>query len=201
MRKLLLLFVVVLMSFPVMVMAQCGTNLTATDQDGTIYQSLKVGPHCWMQTNLKTNVPGSRIYSSDMYPDTNANLETFGRLYPWSVAAGDPMVVGEHNFVKGVCPEGWHLPLPVELQQLAANEVSAVRSTEQWLIPGTNTTGFDLLPGGFYNGNINRCENLLGEAYFWSVGSNKEPVEVWSDCHCEMFLLNPGKINNLNSAD
>ena len=200
MRKLLLVFVVVLMSFPVMVMAQCGTNLTATDQDGAIYQSVKIGPHCWIQTNLKTKASGSMIYRSDMYPDTVANLATFGRLYPWSVAAGFPMEVGEHNFVQGICPEGWHLPLKVEVRQLSTNRSSDVRSAEQWLIPGNNTTNFSLLPGGFYNNGTVRCENLGGEAYFWSVGAAGEPVEVWSDCHCNIIRLNPGKVNNALSV-
>lgn len=195
MRKLFFVFVIVLMTLPMVVLGQCGTNvLTATDADN-IYQSMKVGPHCWMQTNLKTKVPGSRIYISNMYPDTNANLATYGRLYPWAVAAGDPIVVGENGFVRGVCPEGWHIPIPVEVQQLISNGAPATHSIEKWLIPGTNSTGFGLYPGGYYNSFNTRCENLTGEAYLWSFGYNGEPVEVWSDCHCDMYVLNPGKVN------
>ncbi len=199
MKKFLLVLLTVLCMFPVALMAQCGSsNLTATDADGNNYQSLKLGPHCWLLTNLRTNVPGSMIYYSDVYSDTAANLATYGRLYTWNAAVGDPMEVGEHNFVQGICPEGWHIPNEAEVLELTSNIAPDVHATTHWLVPGTNLTNYTQMPGGFYNASLQRCENLLGEAYFWSIGSapGYEPVEVWSDCHCDMVMLNPGKVRN-----
>ncbi len=194
MKKILFVFVIALMLLPMAVFGQCGTQ-TVTEA-GNVYQTLKIGPHCWLKPNLKTNVPGSLIYYSDMYPDTIANLNTYGRLYLWETAVKAPVVADGNGFVQGICPNGWHIPNEAEVVELTSNVAPAVHATTNWLIPGTNTTDYTQLPGGFYNAITNRYENLCGEAYFWSIGSDQKPVEVWSDCHCDMFLLNPGKVQN-----
>lgn len=196
MKKLLSVFIIALMLLPMAVEAQCGSNNLKADDGQNEYQSLKIGRHCWLKPNLKTNVPGSFIYYSDMYPDTTANLNAYGRLYNWETAVGNPVVAGEHGFVRGICPEGWHIPTSAEVQELSTYEAPEVHATTNWLIPGTNTTNYTQMPGGFYNAGTNRYENLCGEAYFWSVGADQKPIEVWSDCHCDKFLLNPGKERN-----
>ena len=196
MKRILLVFVFSLAILPMVVKSQCGVRLSATDVDGNIYSTLQVGPHCWLQSNLKTNVPGSLIYFSDMYPDTIANLDAYGRLYNWKTAVGTPIEVGDHGFVRGICPDGWHIPTETEVLELTSHIAPSVHAATNWLIPGTNTTQYTQMPGGFYNASINRYENLRGEAYFWSVDEAQNPVEVWSDCYCDMFLLNSGKVQN-----
>ena len=196
MKKKLFVLVLSLTLLPLVVKSQCGTNLSATDADGYVYPSLQVGPHCWLQTNLKTMAPGGLVYYSDMYPDIAANLDIYGRLYNWETAVQNPIEVGEHGFVRGVCPVDWHIPTESEVLELTSNIAPAVHATTKWLTPGTNTTQYTQMPGGFYNARTKRYENLCGEAYFWSIGKNQAPVEVWSDCHCDMFLLNSGKVQN-----
>ena len=46
--------------------------------------------------------------------------------------------------------------------------ISALKSTDLWIIPGDNSTGFTAYPAGLYNPNTGRFENLLGETRFWT---------------------------------
>ena len=48
----------------------------------------------------------------------------------------------------------------------------ALRSPLYWITgAGNNSTGFTALPAGYYNGSIERYENLLGATYFWSTSN------------------------------
>ncbi len=194
MKKLLLFAAFSLFLLPFAVMGQCGKTIVAEDAEKS-YPSLKVGPHCWMQYNLSTKVYGSKIYKSDMYPDTNANLSVYGRLYNWyaamNVQPGQSPVVGEHGFVQGICPEGWHLPIDVEVSQLMTNSTPSLHDVQYWLIPGTNTTTYTMRPGGYYNTEKNYGENLCGNSFMWTAQSLDEnnPLVVWSDCHCDHFVV------------
>ncbi|MCQ2270439.1 MAG: hypothetical protein MJZ52_04340 [Bacteroidales bacterium] len=203
MKKLLLCVIFTLFLLPLAVMGQCGTeNLTAQDAEGTTFNSVKVGPHCWLKPNLSIKLDSSKIYKSEMYPDTDANLATFGRLYNWytamNVQPGQSPVVGEHGFVQGICPEGWHLPTEAETRELMNYDAKTLHATEHWFVPGTNTTGFTMLPGGYYNAMKKYGENLGGDCYMWSAQSldPSNPTVIWSDCHCEYFLVNRGSAVN-----
>ncbi|MCQ2271075.1 MAG: fibrobacter succinogenes major paralogous domain-containing protein, partial [Bacteroidales bacterium] len=203
MKKFLLCVIFALFLLPLAVMGQCGTdNLTAQDAEGTTFNSVKVGPHCWLKPNLSIKLDSSKIYKSEMYPDTDANLATFGRLYNWytamNVQPGQSPVVGEHGFVQGICPEGWHLPTEAEIRELMNHDAKTLHSTERWFVPGINTTGFTMLPGGYYNAMKKYGENLGGDCYMWSAQSldPSNPTVIWSDCHCEYFLVTRGAAKN-----
>ena len=203
MKKILCCVLFALFLLPLAVMGQCGTeNLTAQDAEGHTFSSVKVGPHCWLKPNLSIKLDSSKIYKSEMYPDTNANLATFGRLYNWyttmNVQPGQSPVVGEHGFVQGICPEGWHLPTEAETHELMNYDAKTLHATEHWFVPGTNTTGFTMLPGGYYNAMKKYGENLGGDCYMWSAQSldPSNPTVIWSDCHCEYFLVDKSSAKN-----
>lgn len=197
MKRNTLFIIVALFLLPLVVVGQCGSDrLTATDTEGNNYTSLKIGPHCWIQSNVQTQVNGSMIYWSEMHPDTNANLAIYGRLYNWysamNVQPGQAPVVGEHGFVQGICPDGWHLPNDAEVDQLVTKPTPTLHDVQYWLIPGTNTTTYTMRPGGYFNTNKGYGENLCGNSFMWTAKSlnESEPVMVWSDCHCDHFLVN-----------
>ena len=76
--------------------------------------------------------------------------------------------------------------------------MSDLRFNNYWLDGGgNNSTGFALLPGGFYNDNSRRYENLLGEAYLWGVNtaSPSQPKVFWADCHCYMWQVDDSTPN------
>lgn len=156
----------------------CGD--TITDIDGNIYTSKFVGPYCWTLQNLRPthyddgSDLNSMIYNSPTNNDVAANLETYGRLYNWYDAVNLP--AGSTNdpatdslgFVKGLCPEGWHIPNQDNMYSLVPIGAPALKSTNLWIIPGNNSSMFTALPAGIFNPNTNRFENMFGETHFWS---------------------------------
>lgn len=157
----------------------CGEPIA--DADGNHYNTISVGPYCWMQQNLQTRhyangdtVIGNMIYYSFDYPDEAANLEQYGCLYTWYSAVGIPEnstnapTVDLNGFVQGICPDGWHIPTEENMAALADFGAPALKSTILWLYPGNNGTGFTAYPAGLFNPNTNRFENLLGETRYWT---------------------------------
>lgn len=103
----------------------CPGTPTVTDIDGNTYQTVMVGPYCWMAENLKTTK--YRNGASIEYPGNNANAWTgnvlgayawynndpawkniYGALYNWHAV----------NNVNGLCPTGWHVSSQAEWEQL-----------------------------------------------------------------------------------
>ncbi|MCQ2269808.1 MAG: hypothetical protein MJZ52_01080, partial [Bacteroidales bacterium] len=173
----------------------CGDEYTVTDVDGNEYASVRIGLDCWMAENLKTThyadgtlVPNVRSYKGHKdYPDTVQNAQTFGLLYTWNAVMKNTTPATADEMVQGICPDDWALPTAAYFERMMPVDVKTLRTTDYWLVAnGTNTTGFSMLPAGRYNDVHNRCENLLGNAYFWSstTYNNTEVKTFEADCHC-----------------
>ena len=148
---------------------------TVSDIDGNTYPTVLIGTQEWMAANLKTTryndgsaipevtegIPWNQLTTGarcNYNNDTN-NVAIYGRLYNWH-AAIDP----------NVCPQGWHVPMDAEWQQLeltlgmpadeldttvyrgiAQNVGGKLKATTLWTAPNTGATdesGFRGLPGG-----------------------------------------------------
>ena len=175
---------------------------TMTDsRDGKTYRTVKIGDQVWMAENLNyayTGVPykyGS--YTSDStswcYGNDPANCDTYGRLYTWAAAmdsvgkwstngkgCGYNVTCSPTYPVRGVCPEGWHLPDTTEWKTLftavggKSTAGTALKSTSGWKNDyggesgnGTDAFAFSALPAGYgdYDGDYNGGGY---DAYFWS---------------------------------
>jgi len=140
-----------------------------TDDDGNIYQTVKIDGYCWMAENLRTQTPNAMIYKSTVSPDEQANLATYGYLYTWHDAAGgiDSPVRDENGYVRGICPNGWHLPTEKEINVLRTHTAEALSSDNLWVTPfGNNSTGFNALPAGTFNYAADRFQGLHTETMF-----------------------------------
>ncbi len=101
------------------------------------------------------------------------NYQTYGVLYNWAAAmAGSASSTTNPSGVRGVCPDGWHLPSEAEWQELSKyldkDACGKLKETgiEHWDSPNedaSNETGFTALPGGFLS--------TINEKFF-SVGKN-----------------------------
>lgn len=163
------------------------------DADGNEYGSVYVGTaprkYCWTKSNMKTtrymadgheynsgDKVANRIYYAEGHTDTLENLNVYGRLYNWyatvNLAEGstdNPDVTTNGGFVTGICPLGWHVPDSANLMSLNSVDAFDLMSDILWLIPGHDTgAGFYAKPAGYYNYNMDRYENMLGQTYFWS---------------------------------
>ena len=104
----------------------CEYGTLTDERDGHVYKTVKVGDQWWMAENLnfrymqKTKKLDS---SSFCINDSLENCEKYGRLYLWSAAmdsaklyspnnreCGEAGLCNQYASVRGVCPEGWHLP-------------------------------------------------------------------------------------------
>ena len=165
---------------------------TVDDGDGNSYEVVRLGCECWTKTNLKTttyagggNIASAEGYYSTEYPNTSDNIDKFGRLYTWysavNVTEGDdnatPTLTTDPTshiqYVQGICPQGWAIPSQESFQSafIAAGETDNMKTTDGslWLpgAAGTDASGFSAVGAGYYDSNIDRYVNLLGETYWW----------------------------------
>lgn len=148
----------------------CGDITEVTDVDHNTYPAVDLGLYCFTGKNMKaeryaneTAIPNVMTYTADGYSASDI-LDTYGHLYTWDAAT-------QYNSGQGICPTGWHIPTEAEMEYvMAAYEPEELMATTHWVPAiGTNTSDFALLPGGRYNGSINRYEELLVNAYLWTA--------------------------------
>lgn len=161
----------------------CGDDVY--DVDLNSYPTVAVAGYCWTKKNLKvehfpdgvTLIPGAMVYNGSLYNDEVANLSTYGRLYTWYSAVnvpenGNALPVSDGNgYVRGICPDGWHIPSVIEASALLALGASVIKSTDFWVEPNdnTNVTGFTALPAGSYKSALSRFEGLHSWTGFWTA--------------------------------
>jgi uncharacterized protein (TIGR02145 family) len=146
----------------------------ASDIDGNVYNTIRIGSQIWMAQNLKAR----RFRNGDIIPNTIGNDQwantisaaycnfnndeslgdIFGRLY------NSYAIVDSRN----IAPQGWHIPEEKEWQTLfsylggdtVAGGKMKERGTQSWSEPNTgatNESNFTALPGGyrsFYDGSF-----------------------------------------------
>ena len=176
---------------------------TMTDsRDGQTYKTVKIGNQVWMAENLNYAYTGvlynNSGYTSDStswcFSNDPANCIKYGRLYTWA-AAMDSVGTWSTNGkdcgygvqctpiypVRGICPEGWHLPDKAEWNTLftavggASTAGKMLSSTISWSsVPGgwvrdgygTDAYSFSALPAGLRDAT--GYNNVGYHAYFWS---------------------------------
>ncbi|SHL38589.1 fibrobacter succinogenes major paralogous domain-containing protein [Fibrobacter sp. UWEL] len=173
------------------------------DRDGQVYKTVTIGNQTWMAENLNYAYTGVKYlyedgrYTSDStswcYENEPDSCAKYGRLYTWSAAMDSAAVFSETGRgcgyevscnaasidskiqVRGVCPQGWHLPFDAEWEELftAVGGMDSagvkLKSTSGWLDDGDglDSYGFGVLPAGLRY--LDGLFNYAGDyAYFWS---------------------------------
>lgn len=151
---------------------------TMTDsRDGKVYRTVKIGDQTWMAENLNFDLgqggSGENKYDwSWCYGDEPEKCDVAGRLYTWAAAmdsvgawstngkgCGDNKTCTPTYPVRGVCPEGWHLPSKAEWLDLfdavggQSTAGKLLKSQTGWYDNGNDTDafGFSALPAGRRN--------------------------------------------------
>ena len=174
----------------------CEYGELVDDRDGQTYKTVKIGDQWWMAENLNYayiddpfDYEGVTSDSTSWcYDNVPVNCDKYGRLYTWSAAmdsAGSWSTNGKgcgYNKtcsptypVRGVCPEGWHLPTQTEWNTLftsvggSSTAGTKLKSTSGWNHSGegSDAFGFSALPAG--NRGDNGIYGSEGDhAFFWS---------------------------------
>lgn len=178
-------------------------------RDGIIYKAVCIGKQNWMAENLRYNAPGSVFYD-----DNPANGPIYGKLYSWDIMMnGQAASKKVPSGVRGICPEGWHVPSEKEYNEmvtfLGGDEVAggAIKNIDGWQNPNigaTNISGFSALPAGYrWNSSFRKIGT---NAYFWTSSESATPPiqgrfvallhdlpniyllpdqkDVWMSCRC-----------------
>ena len=183
---------------------QCDSSVV--DVDGNEYGIVAMNNECWTTENLRAehycngdpvdakgewyihNVgqsgalvdPAGMEYVSPQGEEIPKNM---GLLYTWEAASNKSTCDETFNtpYLQGVCPCGWHLPTPEEMQYLRTQATQTLRADDpSWMNgSGNNYTRFSALPAGYYNSTNQRFEGYHTEADFWGVadcGNETEPA-------------------------
>lgn len=119
------------------------------DRDGRVYRSVTIGEQTWMAENLNLEYAHGYGYGCALGLEESCNQ--FGRFYSWSAAMDSAAVYGEMGKgcgnwakkdsvcvdsilaglrIRGICPEGWHLPDTTEWNQLIGFVIDKLDSTD-----------------------------------------------------------------------
>ena len=141
---------------------------TLTDgRDGQVYRTVVVGGQVWMAENLNYDYY-SKSGLSFCYGNDSSNCSKYGRLYTGAAAvdsAGifsrDVSSCGGENCswnaeeIRGICPDGWHVPTAIEWNVLMykAGTMGGIREVlidkESWLKQGgRDDLGFSMMATG-----------------------------------------------------
>ena len=203
----------------------CEYGTLTDDRDGQTYKTVKIGEQWWMAENLnyryiqQTYNGGEGDSSSYCYDNDPANCEKYGRLYLWSAAMDSAGIISDNTAngcgygeicnldnvkVRGVCPEGWHLPDSTEWNTLfttvggQATAGTMLKSTEGWYSKGNGSDAysFSALPAG--NRDVDGGYNLVGgNALFWSSTEDNSSLAYfmilyYCDDDAGLFNINKG---------
>ncbi|MFC2118455.1 FISUMP domain-containing protein [Bacteroidota bacterium] len=139
----------------------CGDSFV-DERDSKEYPTVKIGNKCWMAKNLDVgtmingsiNQTNNDIIEKYCYNNDANNCNTYGALYQWD----ELMSYSKTPGVKGICPEGWHIPSDIEWQEMEisiglteieAQRNNAWRGTDQGAQLGNGgSSGFNALYSG-----------------------------------------------------
>jgi uncharacterized protein (TIGR02145 family) len=165
------------------------------NENESIASSVMIGAQEWQTKNLDVDrfrngdlIPYARTYEEwtaagerrdpawCYFDNDTKNGKIYGKLYNWYAV----------NDVRGLAPEGWHIPTDDEwttlTDYLGGEEVAGGKmkttGTAYWIITdigATNESGFSALPGGFrtFEGSFSYSLTSISPkrrtAFFWSV--------------------------------
>lgn len=160
-------------------------------RDGAYYKFSLIGDQVWMAENLNFEIEHSWCLDNEKY-----NCDLYGRLYIWAAAMDSAGVFSEGGKgcgsnvkctpnppVRGICPEGWHLPTSNEWKTLYAtigNRPYAMQAKglKKWP-DATDAYGFSALPVGYYSKGS--FDHVGSSTAFWSATeSGNDYADDWS---------------------
>ena len=176
-------------------------NWVTDPRDGTTYRTVTIGNQVIMAENLyyeykvvKSSTGDTVVYGNNCFRGVGGeeildSCRTRGRYYTWGAAMDSAAVFSDdgkgctidrmactRNFhVRGVCPEGWHIPDSTEWATLYAfvdEDIRRLQATgfdnDYWR-NATDEFGLSLRPAGYYRGISSDNGNT---AYLWTSSMN-----------------------------
>lgn len=164
---------------------------TLTDlRDNHIYKTVTIGGQTWMAENLNFKYEHEAgQYDSFCYKNDPDSCAFYGRYYTWDGAMDSDGIYGKKGkgcgygficnpsgIIRGVCPEGWHLPSVNEWNSLfdyvggierAGHRLKSEKGGWKGADKPQDSFGFSAIATGYKETN-GSFGNLEIKAYFWS---------------------------------
>ncbi|MCX6282493.1 MAG: hypothetical protein NTU51_11085 [Bacteroidetes bacterium] len=162
--------------------------------EGKIYQTVLINSQCWFRQNLNvgTRINGdvtqtnNNVIEKHCYNDEESNCDFFGALYQWDEMMQYVTAQGS----KGICPEGWHIPMDDDwttlIDYLGGDSIAGGKikqaGLDYWASPNTgatNSSGFSALGAGQHNAS--GFDGIMLYTFFWSSAQDvANPDHAWS---------------------
>lgn len=177
-----------------------GSNMTVTDIDGNVYQTVQIGNQIWMAENLKT----TRFKNGDVIPTGLTDSELQNTNEPAYVTLDEELYGHHYNWftisdIRGLCPEGFRVPNVEDVNELNSfvqGDGGKLKSTSDlWISPNngaTNDSGFTAEPAGRFRYFPPAFDGVGSEADFWTS------VETSTAGAISFGLLNVNTNININ---
>ena len=152
-------------------------------RDHKVYKTVDIGNQTWMAENLDfadTYAYPALKTEMQCFDNKNENCEKYGRFYSYAAAIDSFLVYGNgardcvlgndaiycsYNYpVRGICPEGWHLPNADEWRVFWVN-VGSTKSILSKNASGTDDFGFSAIHTGYYSGSY----DIYDQVYWWEM--------------------------------
>jgi len=154
------------------------------DRDEQVYPQVCIGEQVWMAANLAWATEGALTTT----PDPTG--ERFGRFYPMETIMGEaPPSNAVPSGVRGVCPEGWHVPSDAEwsileaeigmpeaeldlfdVRGVEAGSGALLKAADEWAssntAPGLDAYGLSVLPAGVVRSDLDISSTVGFRATF-----------------------------------
>lgn len=184
-------------------------------RDGQVYKTVTIGKQTWMAENLNyadsVKTPVLKGRSASVETDDAELKKTYGMLYSWAAAMDsgsfDYSFLDKHfsqELVRGICPEGWHLPIILEFEELLNaiggwDKVHALKAKVGWSNPGDDEYGFSLVAAGRYDekdeaigANHNSVVNET--AYLWTADPVYETNKSFRNLRAYVYVLDESHV-------
>lgn len=156
-----------------------GDDSQTLSYGGVTYRTRTVGETVWMAENLRY-VPDEALLTKGIwYPDGNEDAEyvrEHGMLYSFTVALGGAQVVSGAP-VRGICPEGWHVPYIDELQTLAAGPDCGFTLAGMWNSVSNNYVS-SAKSGYLMSATTDDGGSSYSALLFYASGGNPSPSSL-----------------------
>ena len=149
-----------------------GGEVSELEYGGEIYRTAKVGDRVWMAENLRYMPAGATIGTGVWYPENGlSEVAEKGLLYNYATATGG--AAARAGVLRGICPEGWHIPTLAELDALvtAGPADGFFKCAGFWIVRGSVTNY-----GSADKGYLTSSEMADGRMSCLSYGTADDPA-------------------------
>ena len=153
-------------------------GIESVEYHGETYPTIQIGSQCWLAKNLNigVQVDGNMEMKDNgelekyCYNNDSLNCEIYGGLYQWD----EVMQYTNKEGARGICPEGWHIPTNLEVEELSLFVEGNSKYLKIWnyLSYYCNQTGFSAFPAGHMDYDKKQFIGMALSCHFWVSKKN-----------------------------